>query len=317
VKISVIIPAYNAEPYIGRAIESCVQQTSPPDEIIVADDGSTDRTSEVALRYQGPVRVIRLAENSGASVARNRAVEASSGDWLAFLDADDWFLPNKLELQRRCIQENPHAVLVFGGYRVIPVGGSEQEGLWTPPSDLHWRLRYQCCFTLCSVMLRRDALEAAGRFDPAYRHCEDWDLWLRIAARFSAEAFAAVPAPSFVYRRVAGSLSSNAMQLFKARSAIIETRRLYQTSGLTGFFLRRKIHAFNHNDAAMAVREEGSAEDLGLILRSLALWPFPNKMLSLMRYKTAIIMLMQHLGWWPNRFRPRDARSIAQLEHKG
>jgi glycosyltransferase involved in cell wall biosynthesis len=283
----------------------------------VADDGSTDRTSEVALRYQGPVRVIRLAENSGASVARNRAVEASSGDWLAFLDADDWFLPNKLELQRRCIQENPHAVLVFGGYRVIPVGGSEQEGLWTPPSDLHWRLRYQCCFTLCSAMLRRDVFEAVGGFNPAYRNCEDWDLWLRIAARFSPESFAAIPEPLFVYRRVAGSLSSNAGQLFKVRSAIIENGSLYQTSGLTSRLLRRKIHAFNHNDAAIALREEGSPEDLGLILRSLVLWPFPNKMLPWIRYKTAVVMLMQHLGWWPNPFRVGGARSKAQRKHKG
>jgi glycosyltransferase involved in cell wall biosynthesis len=239
--------------------------------------------------------VIRLTENRGVSVARNRAVEASTGDWLAFLDADDWFLPNKLELQRRCIVENPRAVLVYSGVREIPLDGPEKDGNFTPPEDLAWRLRYHCALALCSVMLHRQAFDAVGGFDPVYRAPEDWDLWLKVAARFSTAAFAAVPEPLAVYRRVDGSLSSNAMRYFKVRPAIIENRSLYRTSGLTRFMLRRQIHAFNHYDTAIAIREEGSTEDLRLIFKSLALWPFPNRMLPMQRYLIAAVMLKQHV----------------------
>ena len=113
VKFSVIIPAYNAERYIRKAVESCLGQTYAPYEIIVIDDASTDSTAAIAESFPSPVRVIRLAKNSGVSVARNRGVEASTGDWLAFLDADDWFLAEKLELQRRCALKNENAVLIY------------------------------------------------------------------------------------------------------------------------------------------------------------------------------------------------------------
>ncbi|MGA3133920.1 MAG: glycosyltransferase family 2 protein [Terracidiphilus sp.] len=305
-KVSVIIPAYNAEQYIARTIESCLRQTSLPDEIIVADDGSTDRTAEVAANFPEPVRVIRLGTNCGLSAARNRAVEASTGDWLAFLDADDWFFPEKFELQRKCIRDNPHAVLHYSGFRMIPVNGPEEDVIALPPSELGRILRFRNPLFVGSVMLRRDAFDAVGGFDQMYRSAEDWDLWLRIVERFSPAAFAAVPKPLCAYRRVAGSLSSKAMFLLELRHSIIENRSLHGTSGVSRFLLHRKIEAFNYFDTAIAVREAGSAEYAGLILKSLALWPLPNKMLPIERYKIAAIMFMQHCGWWPNPFAPES-----------
>ncbi len=311
-KISVIIPAYNAEPYIAQAIESCLQQTEPAEEIVVLDDGSTDRTAEVAERFSGRVRVVRLGKNSGLPTARNRAIEASTGDWLAFLDADDWFLPRKLELQRRCIQQNPNAVLVYSAFRLRFPDGSEQDGKFVPPSDLHWRLRYHCPFQPCTVMLRRDAFDTVGGFDPAYPRCEDWDLWLRIADRFSTDVFAAVPEPLAAYRQTPGSLSSSTVRMYKAKTAVIDSRSLYRTSGVSRFLLRRRIHAFNHYDAAVEFREHGSTGFLGFILTSLLLWPFPGRMMPLARYKTAAVMFMQSFGWWPNNFRPEKSPSTAR-----
>lgn len=308
-KISVIIPAYNAEPYIARAIDSCLRQTEPPHEIVVADDGSTDRTAEIAERYAGRVRVVRLGKNCGLSIGRNRAVQASTGDWLAFLDADDWFFPRKLELQRRCIEENPNAVLVYSGHQVVFKDGSEGEEMFVPPSDLDWQLRYRCPFHVCSVLLRREACDAVGGFNPDYRRGEDWDLWLRIADRFSTAAFAAVPEPLVAYLQTPGSLSSNAAAMYEARAAVIDNRSLYRTSGIGRFLLRRRIHAFNKYDVAIALREQGSAEFLRFILASLILWPFPNKLMPLARYKTALIMCLQRYGVWPNSFRPKKNSS--------
>jgi glycosyltransferase involved in cell wall biosynthesis len=291
-KISVIIPAYNAEPYIRTAIESCLSQTYPPYEIVVVDDGSTDDTAAVAESFPPPVRVIRLAENMGLPTARNRGVQASTGDWLAFLDADDWFLPEKLELQRRCAGENKHAVLIYTGFRVIDFNGSEGEGKFFPPAELLPMLRYRNRLNICSVLLRRDAFDAIGGFNPALQTAQDWDFWLRIAARYSIELFAALAEPLVVYRRVAGSLSSSAIRYFHQRIPIIKSSCLFGTSGMSCFLWRQRILAFNYFDTSESLREEGSLSYLPFMLMSFLIWPFsciamPN------RWKVTIVMAMQ------------------------
>lgn len=309
VKISVIIPAYNAEPYIAQAIESCLQQTEPPEEIVVVDDGSTDRTAEIAERYSSAVRVIRLGKNCGLCVARNRAIEASTGDWIAFLDADDWFSLRKFELLRQCIRENPNAVLVYSGHQLAFVDGSEREGTFVPPEEMSWRIRYHCPLQICTVMLRREACDAVGGFDPLYTRVEDWDLWLRVAERFSTDSFAAIPEPLAAYRQTPGSVSSNAMGMYEGKASVIDNRSLYGTSGVARFLLRRRIHAFNNYDAAIALRERGSPKFIGFILKSLLLWPFPDRMMPIARYKTALVMCLQHCGLWPNRFQAGESLS--------
>src|SRR5689334_10135830 len=94
----VIIPAYNAVETLGRAIDSALAQSLPPHEVVVVDDGSRDATAELAERYGPPVRVIRQS-NAGPGAARNRGVQATSSPWVAFLDADDEWLPKKMETQ--------------------------------------------------------------------------------------------------------------------------------------------------------------------------------------------------------------------------
>jgi len=291
-KISVIIPAYNAARYIAKAIESCLSQTYAPHEIIVVDDASTDGTAEIAESFPAPVHVIRLAENMGVSVARNRGVLASTGDWLAFLDADDWFLPEKFECQRCCVLKNPKAVLIYTGFRIINLDGSDSCCRFFMPREIMPILRYRSRFSCCSVVLRREAFDAVGGFDPALRIAEDWDLWLRIAAHYSVELFAAVPEPLVVYRRVAGSLSSSAMRYFHQRPQIIEGSCLFGTSGVSRFLWRRRISAFNYYDTSESLRDEGSHSFLPFMLMSFVLWPFPCIVMP-NRYKVAIVMAMQ------------------------
>ena len=294
-KISVIIPAYNAERYIRTAIESCLSQTYAPHEIVVIDDGSTDSTADLAESFPLPVRVIRLHKNMGVSVARNRGVQASTGDWLAFLDADDWFLPVKLEHQQRCALQNEHAVLIYSGYRMIGIDGSESDGRFVPPAELWPMLRYRNPLLLASVVLRRSAFDEAGGFDPAYRHAQDWDLWLKLAILYKTDRFAAVPESLVTYRRVAGSLSSSARRYYGIRESLKETRCLNGTSGSARVVWRLKISAFNCYDTSIALREEGETADLEFMLRSIATWPFPWSEMPMKRYKIAVVMLMQHL----------------------
>jgi cellulose synthase/poly-beta-1,6-N-acetylglucosamine synthase-like glycosyltransferase len=104
VTVSVIIPAYNAAPQIGRAIESALAQTHAPLEILVVDDGSRDRTAEIVGRLPPPVRLIRK-ENGGPATARNLGAREARGEWLALLDADDWWFPDKLRAQLACVTD--------------------------------------------------------------------------------------------------------------------------------------------------------------------------------------------------------------------
>jgi glycosyltransferase involved in cell wall biosynthesis len=133
--ISVMIGVYNAEAYLAEAIESALGQTRPPDEVIVVDDGSTDASAEVAERYGRAVLVARQ-ENAGNGSARNHAVRLASGDLFAFLDADDRFTSNKLELQADALDADPALDVVFGHVREFasPELTAEQRASIRPPS---------------------------------------------------------------------------------------------------------------------------------------------------------------------------------------
>jgi len=292
IKISVIIPAYNAAQFVRTAIESCLSQTYAPHEIVVVDDASTDGTAALAESFPLPVRVIRLAQNMGVAAARNRGIQESTGNWIAFLDADDWFLPEKLERQRLCILENERAVLVYAGWRIISVDGVESLGRFKPPSDLLPMLRYRCNLPLLTILVRRDVFDSVGGFNPAYRRCQDWDLWLRIAGRYSVESFAGLPEPLAVYRRVPGSLSSSAMGYFLQRIPIIKSSCLFGTSGLRRFLWRQRILAYNYYDTAETLRDEGSLSYLPFMLMSFVIWPFPCIAMP-NRWKVTIAMAMQ------------------------
>jgi glycosyltransferase involved in cell wall biosynthesis len=293
-KISVIIPAYNAASYISRAIESCFWQTCPPHEIVVADDGSTDETAAIAARFGPPVRVVRLPQNVGVPVARNAAIKVSTGDWLAFLDADDWFLPEKLERQERCAGENPKAVLIYSAFRTS-LKGVESSGRFYPPVNLWPMMRYRCPLQVCTVLLRRSAFEAVGDFDPSLPGVEDWDMWLRVMERYSSSSFAAVPEELGVYRITPGSLSSIAMRTHQRRAALVETRCLQGLSGFRRRLWRRRIDAFRYYDSSLALREEGSSMYLQFMMKSLAAWPFPGETTPVRRFKVAAAMTKQRL----------------------
>lgn len=116
VAVSVVIPAWNAQRYLAEAIESALAQTIRPAEIIVVDDGSTDRTAEIAGRFGPPVQVVRQ-EHGGAGAARNRGAGLARGKFLAFLDSDDLWLPEKTALQATAFERDPQLDMVFGGMR--------------------------------------------------------------------------------------------------------------------------------------------------------------------------------------------------------
>ena len=124
--VSAVIPAYNSGESIARAIESVLCQTYPADEIIVVDDGSTDNTAEMVQSFGERVIFIRQ-ENAGASVARNTGIQAARFDWIAFLDADDEWVPEKLRLQVELLQRHPELVWTMSNYFSCACGQQHQQ----------------------------------------------------------------------------------------------------------------------------------------------------------------------------------------------
>jgi glycosyltransferase involved in cell wall biosynthesis len=208
-KVSVIIPTYNCAHYLEQAIESAIDQTYRDIEIIVLDDGSTDNTSEVVRRYGTAIRYIRQ-KNSGVTAARNHAIKASSGEFLAMLDADDWWETTKLAEQVPILDSDPQLALVYSDLRV------EYDDGTTTPSFLSSRplatsgyvfdRLLESCFILPStVLLRRSCLEEE-MFDESMRSHEDLDLWLRICRKWKV---ALVPKQLTHRRQGASNLTSN------------------------------------------------------------------------------------------------------------
>jgi glycosyltransferase involved in cell wall biosynthesis len=206
--ISVVIPAYNVDKYIGRAIASVLSQELPPQEILVVDDGSTDSTAEVVKNY--PDVKYFYKPNGGAASARNIGIANAQGDWVAFLDADDEWLPNHLQAVTSIIKKN-NLVWGCGGFQSEnwPIAAATTQAIASRDGDV-----FQNYFTTAThrvpvitsgMVLRRDILLAAGPFDESMKTGEDLDLWFNIAHTHPAIGFA-WPA-TVIYNRRSGSLT--------------------------------------------------------------------------------------------------------------
>lgn len=184
-QISVIIPVFNRPDKIRSALNSVLSQSEPPLEIIVVDDGSTDETTDVLNAYVGRLKVIRQ-ENRGVSAARNRGIRAARGDWIAFLDSDDAWLPDKLKMAREFHQQNPgyqifqsEEIWIRNGRRVNPRKKHQKHGGWIFRQSLPL-----CIVSPSAVVIKKDVLAKVGAFDESFPVCEDYDLWLRISRHY-------------------------------------------------------------------------------------------------------------------------------------
>jgi glycosyltransferase involved in cell wall biosynthesis len=182
-RVSVVIPTYNCAHYLAQAIESVFSQTYSNCELIVVDDGSTDDTRQVLQQYGDRLQAL-YQSNQGVAVARNCGIQAAQGEWIAFLDADDFFLPKKLAVQMAIAEANPHLGIIHSGWQRV---NSEGEVLmivepWqqVPQLNLESWLRWKP--VLPSAMLfQRQWLEQAGGFNPQFPPAEDTELVLRLA----------------------------------------------------------------------------------------------------------------------------------------
>jgi glycosyltransferase involved in cell wall biosynthesis len=184
-RVSVVTPVFNGAAFVGTAIASVLAQTMTDLELLVVDDGSSDDTRAVVARFADPRLHFVAQPHRGVSATRNAGIERSRAPWIAFLDADDRWAPTKLEEQLARVAKVPDADMVYCGAISQAPDGSE---IRRAPAELEGYVfdalirGNQITGSASSVLVRRDTLDKVGYFDEQLPCCEDWDLWLRIAA---------------------------------------------------------------------------------------------------------------------------------------
>ena len=184
--ISVIIPTYNRRNTLPRAVESVLNQTYKPIEIIVVDDGSTDGTKEMFSEMYPLVRYIYQV-NSGVSSARNTGIKSASGDWIALLDSDDEWLPDKLDRQVKLLQDNAeirfchtNEIWIRNNVRINQKKKHQKYG-----GNIFKKCLDICRISPSSSLFHTSVINDVGLFDESLVVCEDYDLWLRITSKYT------------------------------------------------------------------------------------------------------------------------------------
>jgi len=206
--VSVVIPAYNLGKHIARAIDSVLAQTHKPDEIIVVDDGSTDDTAGQIKKYGDRVKYL-YQQNSGASVARNTGIKAAKSQWIAFLDGDDEWLPEKLQLQIEHLIRNPQLQWTTGNFlrclcdekrvssNIDPQIVKDTLGNKEYFDDFLFYPLPHGCGCMITKLIKKDLLEKAGLFTPGQLRANDLDMWFRIAYISPKIGFIAEPLATY------------------------------------------------------------------------------------------------------------------------
>ncbi|MDP6673510.1 MAG: glycosyltransferase, partial [Gammaproteobacteria bacterium] len=211
--ISIVVPAHNAATTIKETIDSVLRQTLTDFELLIIDDGSTDDTVKIVANItDSRVHCFSFA-NEGPSAARNRGIERTTGEFVAFLDADDLWLPGKLAAQVDALRRNPDAALAFSWSDSIDEAGTFlKKGNHVPPEDSVYEqlIVWNFLDNGSTPMIRRKTLSGAGAFDEGLRYGEDWDMWLRLAYRYP---IICIPEVHVLYRVRQSSASSNVTQL--------------------------------------------------------------------------------------------------------
>jgi len=207
--VSIIMPAYNAEKFISKSIESVLQQTYQNWELLVVNDGSKDNTSSVVSSFHDAR--IKLIEqvNGGVSKARNTGITNSTGEFIAFLDSDDLWLKDKLEIQVKYLMKNQNIVLSYGDYLSFIEDRKIIENKQLYPfkiKDLKKRLLVFNFIATLTVMVKSDVLKATGGFDTELFGPEDWDLWIKISQKGS---IGYIKENLAMYREHEGGISKN------------------------------------------------------------------------------------------------------------
>lgn len=212
--VSIIIPTYNCETYIAETINSVLGQTLKDLELIIVDDGSTDNTREIAASYGGSVRLL-AQRNAGVCAARNHGIREAAGRHICLMDHDDYWFPEKLELQVEEMKRRPEVGLVYSTFLwwfpddhgVFPAPESFSDLMGETGIDeefsgwIYHLLLLDCWVLTSAALIRAEVFDKCGVFDESLPYSEDWDLWLRISREYP---FIKLKRPLTLYRQHPG-----------------------------------------------------------------------------------------------------------------
>lgn len=303
-KVSIIIPAYNAESTIKSTIEAVRNQTYRDYELIVINDGSTDRTAEIVREIADDRFKLFSYKNGGLATARNRGIRQATGEYIAFLDADDLWTKDKLEKQVAILETNPEVGVVYSQTSYIDNESNflyNCEPVCFAGDVLKELLLTNFLHNGSNPLIRQQAIATVGEFDCSLSSSEDWDFYLRLAARYP---FAVVPEYQVLYRQTSNSMSSNVEKMKQVCYAVLE--RAYQKSPQLQHYRRQSLSILHLYCAELYLRKSKSKTHLsqaGLdIWHSIRLYPQSllniNTQRMLVKLLSAKILPLDLLRGW-------------------
>lgn len=303
---SVVIPAFNAEAYIKDCVDSVLRQTETDFEVIVVDDGSTDSTATIVRGYGGPrVRLVQRS-NGGLATARNTGIAAACGQLIAFLDADDRWLPTKLARHREALEADPGAGISYDWSAFIDVSG-QRTGL----SMNQARIEITCDALLLknylgngsTSVVRRSVLEASGGFDEKLRRFVDHELWVRLAC--VGQRFSLIPEVLTEYRIHPGSFTADTQRMLKGLEAFLEAIAVYNPDSVSRLapLARACTHRWMARAAFVAGDYSGARTHARTALRIApsVLWRDPSAPITFAAIGAQIAMPAPLFSWLINR----------------
>jgi glycosyltransferase involved in cell wall biosynthesis len=287
--VSVIIPAYNCEHTLAIALKSAIDQTYTHTEIIVIDDGSTDSTRNVVKSFPGVIYIYQ--ENKGPSAARNTGIRQSTGNLIAFLDADDYWLPHKLERHVEKFVKNIQLGLCASASLCTYLSdtGSEIQGMHNTVHPLkHGKMKRMLqlhnLFATTTVVVRRECFADVGLFDETVSFAEDWDMWLRISHKYPVSY---IDEPLCHYQRLSSGLTTSrslknlddwerTIKKNRALSTHLFNKTIGYLKATSWFYMQGSYTFSSQNDITTSCR---------WLTKSLVYWPFfyPKRYLRLVR----------------------------------
>ena len=335
--VSALVPAYNAEAFIGDTLDSIINQTYTNIEVLVVDDGSQDRTAEIVESIaQKDSRVTLLRQsNAGVAAARNLAIQKSTGDYIAPIDADDIWYPQKLEKQMQCmLTADPSVELIYTWTASVTEKGLLDGGYtnYLVQGEVYLALLCKNFVGNASVpLIRRTCIERVGGYNVQLKAnnaqgCEDWDLMLRVAEHYQ---FRVVPEILVGYRGVPGSMSSNIKSMGKSYALILEDAKqkypeipvyIYQWGKTNFYFYLLGLSYVNGNYLNVIFWTYKIVSlDFAALLSLVLYRMFIMSILKLIAKPITSLVWTDHYSWskFRQRFKPADTKlTIADINSK-
>lgn len=224
-RVSVILPAYNAEAYIEEAVRSVLGQTLTDFELIVLDDCSKDRTAAILQSICDPRLVyVKNEQNMGVAATLNRGLSLAQGEYIARMDADDISLPRRLEAQVAYLDRHPDIAVLGTNVETFDENGPLHTG-WsaTDPAQMNVDLLFSCGIAHPSVMMRKSVIEALGGYDRNFEGLEDYELWCRVS---KTHGVTTLPEVLFRYRVHSGQVTKNPSEKYLLRLRALKDRQM-------------------------------------------------------------------------------------------